>query len=221
MLPYLWEFRGRALFALACLVLSKTANVGVPLVLKGIVDSFERPAQQALVLPVALLAAYGVLKLGASLFNELRDLVFARVRFRAMRRLSTRVMEHLHALALRFHLERQTGALSRDLERGARSVSTILNYLVFSVLPILVAARTRVPELDAAYSEIVAEKRARSAVVVHRGIARGDLDAGADVELVVDCYVSPIFYRFLVTDAPLDDEYASAVVDMTLRAFGT
>jgi ABC-type transport system involved in Fe-S cluster assembly fused permease/ATPase subunit len=138
MLPYLWEFRGRALFALACLVLSKTANVGVPLVLKGIVDGFQHAGQQALVLPVALLAAYGVLKLGASLFNELRDVVFARVRFRAMRRLSTRVMEHLHALSLRFHLERQTGAVSRDLERGARSVSTILNYLVFSVLPILV-----------------------------------------------------------------------------------
>jgi len=138
MLPYLWEFRGRALFAIACLVLSKTANVGVPLVLKGIVDSFEGAGQQLLVLPVALLAGYGVLKLGASLFNELRDLVFARVRFRAMRRLSTRVMEHLHALSLRFHLERQTGAVSRDLERGARSVSTILNYLVFSVLPILV-----------------------------------------------------------------------------------
>jgi ATP-binding cassette subfamily B protein len=138
MLPYLWEFRGRALFAIACLVLSKTANVGVPLVLKGIVDSFEGTGQQLLVLPVALLAGYGVLKLGASLFNELRDLVFARVRFRAMRRLSTRVMEHLHALSLRFHLERQTGAVSRDLERGARSVSTILNYLVFSVLPILV-----------------------------------------------------------------------------------
>jgi ATP-binding cassette subfamily B protein len=138
MLPYLWEFRGRALFAIACLVLAKTANVGVPLVLKGIVDSFEGAGQQLLVLPVALLAGYGVLKLGASLFNELRDLVFARVRFRAMRRLSTRVMEHLHALSLRFHLERQTGAVSRDLDRGARSVSTILNYLVFSVLPILV-----------------------------------------------------------------------------------
>ena len=138
MLPYLWEFRGRALFALACLVLAKTANVGVPLVLKDIVDSFEKSPQQVLVLPVALLAAYGVLKLAATLFNELRDVVFARVRFRAMRRLSTRVMEHLHALSLRFHLERQTGAVSRDLERGARSVSTILNYLVFSVLPILV-----------------------------------------------------------------------------------
>jgi ATP-binding cassette subfamily B protein len=138
MLPFLWEFRGRALFALACLVLSKAANVGVPLVLKDIVDSFEQQPEKVLVLPVTLLVAYGVFKLGASLFNELRDVVFAKVRYRAMRRLSTRVLSHLHQLALRFHLERQTGGISRDLERGTRSVSTILNYMAFSILPVLV-----------------------------------------------------------------------------------
>jgi hypothetical protein len=88
------------------------------------------------------------------------------------------------------------------------------------VLPILVAARTRVAELDRAYAEIVAEKRARSAAVVRRGIERGDLRADVDPELVVDCYVSPIFYRFLITSAPLDDAFAAAVVDMTMRAFG-
>ncbi len=138
MLPYLWEFRGRAGLALACLVLAKVANVGVPLILKDIVDAFQDPAIQTLVLPVSLLLAYGLLKLSASLFNELRDVVFARVRYRAMRRLSTRVLEHLHRLSLRYHLERQSGAISRDLERGTRSVSTILNYVVFSVLPVLV-----------------------------------------------------------------------------------
>jgi ATP-binding cassette subfamily B protein len=138
MLPFLWEFRGRALLALACLVLAKLANVGIPILLKGIVDAFENPQTQALALPVSLLLAYGALKLGASLFNELRDVVFARVRYRAMRRLSTRVLEHLHRLSLRYHLERQSGAISRDLERGTRSVSTILNYMVFSVLPVLV-----------------------------------------------------------------------------------
>ena len=142
MLPFLWEFRGRALFALACLVLSKVANVGVPLVLKDIVEFFEQArddaALMAAVLPVSLLAAYGVLKLSASLFNELRDIVFAKVRYRAMRRLSTRVLEHLHRLSLRFHLDRKTGAVSRDLERGTRSVSQILNYLAFSILPIMV-----------------------------------------------------------------------------------
>jgi ABC-type transport system involved in Fe-S cluster assembly fused permease/ATPase subunit len=138
MLPFLWEFRGRALLALACLVLAKLANVGIPILLKEIVDAFESPRTQALVLPVSLLLAYGALKLSASLFNELRDVVFARVRYRAMRRLSTRVLEHLHRLSLRYHLERRSGAISRDLERGTRSVSTILNYMVFSVLPVLV-----------------------------------------------------------------------------------
>jgi len=137
MLPFLWEFRGRAVLALVCLVLAKMANVGVPLVLKDIVDAFEGQTQ-ALVLPVSLLLAYGVLKLSASLFNELRDVIFARVRFRAMRRLSTRVLEHLHRLSLRYHLGRQSGAISRDLERGTRSVATILNYLVFSVIPVVV-----------------------------------------------------------------------------------
>jgi ATP-binding cassette, subfamily B, heavy metal transporter len=142
MLPFLWEFRGRALFALGCLVLSKVANVGIPVVLKHIVEHFERakddPAMLAAVLPLSLLLAYGLLKLGASLFNELRDVVFAKVRYRAMRRLSTRVLEHLHRLSLRFHLDRKTGAVSRDLERGTRSVSQIMNYMAFSVLPILV-----------------------------------------------------------------------------------
>jgi len=138
MLPYLWEFRGRASLALGCLVLAKFANVGVPLVLKEIVDAFEGVETQMLVLPVSLLLAYGALKLSGSLFNELRDVIFARVRFRAMRRLSTRVLSHLHRLSLRYHLGRQSGAISRDLERGTRSVSTILNYLVFSVIPVLV-----------------------------------------------------------------------------------
>ncbi|MDJ0738121.1 MAG: ABC transporter ATP-binding protein/permease [Gammaproteobacteria bacterium] len=142
MLPFLWEFRGRALFALSCLVLAKVANVGVPIVLKDIVEYFERldggSAMLAAALPLSLLAAYGVLKLSASLFNELRDVVFAKVRYRAMRRLSTRVLEHLHRLSLRFHLDRKTGAVSRDLERGTRSVSQILNYMAFSILPIIV-----------------------------------------------------------------------------------
>ena len=138
MLPYLWEYRGRALFALACLVISKVANVGIPLVLKDIVDYLEKTDKAMMVLPVMLLLAYGLLRLGNSMFNELRDAVFAKVRYRAMRRLSTKVLTHLHDLSLRFHLERQTGGLSRDLERGARSVSSILNYMTFSILPMLV-----------------------------------------------------------------------------------
>jgi ATP-binding cassette subfamily B protein len=138
MLPFLWEYRGRALMALICLVLAKVANVGIPLVLKEIVDSLDQDEQTLLVLPLFLLLGYGALRLGSSLFNELRDAIFARVRYRAMRNLSNRVLSHLHELSLRFHLQRQTGAISRDLERGARSVSTIFNYLVFSIIPMLV-----------------------------------------------------------------------------------
>jgi len=134
-LPYLREYAGRASLALFCLVLAKASNVGIPLVLKDIVDGFNQSAQ-LLILPVSLLLAYGALKLSSSLFNELRDGIFARVRFRAMRRLSTKVLTHLHDLALRFHLERKTGALSRDLERGTRSVGTIMNFMVFSIIPI-------------------------------------------------------------------------------------
>ncbi len=138
MLPFLWEYRGRALFALGCLVLAKLANVGIPMLLKQIVDQLEQGEKTLLVLPLFLLLGYGVLRLSSSLFNELRDAVFARVRYRAMRRLSNRVLSHLHDLSLRFHLQRKTGAISRDLERGSRSVSSILNYMVFSILPMLV-----------------------------------------------------------------------------------
>ncbi|MEW7994403.1 MAG: ABC transporter transmembrane domain-containing protein, partial [Candidatus Thiodiazotropha endolucinida] len=138
MLPFLWEYRGRALLALGCLVLAKLANVGIPLVLKEIVDALDKGDETLLVLPLFLLLGYGALRLSSSLFNELRDAIFARVRYRAMRNLSNRVLAHLHELSLRFHLQRQTGAISRDLERGTRSVSTIFNYLVFSIIPMVV-----------------------------------------------------------------------------------
>ena len=138
MLPYLKEFTGRTLFALLCLILAKTANVGVPVVLKDIVDTFDSNQSAALILPVALLLAYGALRLSSSLFNELRDTVFARVRYRAMRRLATRVLTHLHQLSLRYHLDRKTGAISRDLERGTRSVGSIMNFMVFSIIPVAV-----------------------------------------------------------------------------------
>ncbi len=137
-LPYLMDYRGRALLALAFLVLSKIANVGIPVTLKAIVDYLEGQPTQLLILPLSLLLAYGALRLSSSLFNELRDTVFAKVRYRAMRRLSTRVLAHLHDLSLRFHLDRKTGAISRDLERGTRSVGTIMNFMVFSIIPVLV-----------------------------------------------------------------------------------
>lgn len=138
MLPFLIDFRGRVFFALACLVAAKVANVGIPLVLKMIVDSLESKPQQILILPLSLLFAYGALRLAGALFNELRDTVFARVRYHAIRQVSVRVLEHLHKLSLRYHLERKTGGIARDIERGTSSISTLLNYLVFSIVPIAI-----------------------------------------------------------------------------------
>jgi len=136
--PFLWDYRGRVLLALGFLILAKVANVGVPLVLKDIVDSLDAGEQGGLLLPVALLLMYGALRLTSSLFNELRDAVFARVRHGAMRSVSLKVLAHLHKLSLRYHLERKTGGLSRDIDRGTRSVSSLMNYMVFSILPTLV-----------------------------------------------------------------------------------
>ena len=136
--PFLWFYRGRVLLALACLVLAKVANVGIPLVLKDIVDNLDIKTDALIALPLTLLLLYGFLKLLSSLFNELRDAVFAQVRHGAMRSVSLKVLEHLHKLSLRFHLERKTGGLSRDIDRGTRSVSSLMNYMVFSILPILV-----------------------------------------------------------------------------------
>jgi ATP-binding cassette subfamily B protein len=136
--PFLWAYRGRVLLALGFLVLAKIANVGVPLVLKDIVDALDVNEHTELLLPLSFLLVYGLLRLASSLFNELRDAVFARVRHGAMRSVSLKVLEHLHQLSLRFHLERKTGGLSRDIDRGTRSVSSLMNYMVFSILPTLV-----------------------------------------------------------------------------------
>ena len=137
-MPFLWEYRGRALLALLFLILAKLSLIGVPLVLKEIIELFEQGDRHLLALPVGLIVGYGLLRLSSALFNELRDSVFARVRYHAMRRLSTEVLHHLHGLSLRYHMERQTGAISRDLDRGARSASTILNYMVFNIIPTVV-----------------------------------------------------------------------------------
>ena len=135
LVPYLWEYRGRVALALACLVTAKLANVGVPLVLKEVVDGLDA-AQAVLALPFALLAAYGVLRFSATLFAELRDLVFVRVTQRAVRRVALTVFRHIHSLSLRFHLERQTGGVSRDIERGANGISSLLSYMLFSIIPV-------------------------------------------------------------------------------------
>jgi ATP-binding cassette subfamily B protein len=116
-------------------MVAKMATVGVPLVLKRIVDALDSSQVQVMVLPMTLLLAYGALRMLTTAFNELRDMLFARVRFSAMHTLSARVLQHLHQLSLRYHLERRTGGITRDLERGARSISRILNSLVFNILP--------------------------------------------------------------------------------------
>ncbi len=141
LLPYLWEYRIRVLFALVCLVAAKTANVGVPVLLKSIVDALmpgAGSAQMALVVPLGLVLAYGALRLSNTVFTELRELVFAKVTERAVRRVALQVFQHLHALSLRFHLERQTGGLTRDIERGTRAISSLVSYTLYSILPTLV-----------------------------------------------------------------------------------
>ena len=138
LLPYLAEFRGRLFLALGLMGLAKLANVMVPLALKYIVDHFEGAGPDVmLTVPLALLAAYGLLRFSSTFFGELRDAVFVRVAERAMRRAALAVFQHLHRLELGFHLSRETGGLSRDIERGTRGISFLLRFMVFNILPTL------------------------------------------------------------------------------------
>ncbi|WP_349280268.1 ABC transporter ATP-binding protein/permease [Polaromonas hydrogenivorans] len=139
--PYLWEYKWRAMAALAFMVGAKLANVGVPLLLKNLVDTMSfKPGdvKAVLVVPVALLLAYGLLRLSTTLFTELRELVFAKATEGAARRISLEVFRHLHALSLRFHLERQTGGMTRDIERGTRGVHSLISYSLYSIIPTLI-----------------------------------------------------------------------------------
>ena len=141
LVPYVWAWKGRVLVALACLVAAKLANVGVPLVLKQLVDALAlKPGdlRSVLVVPVAILVGYGLLRVSITLFTELREFLFYPVAARIARRVSLEAFEHLLALSLRFHLERQTGGVSRDIERGSRSIQSLLNYTIYNILPTLV-----------------------------------------------------------------------------------
>ena len=141
LLPYIWQWRWRVLLALSFLVGAKLANIGVPLVLKQLVDALGlKPGdpRTALVVPVALLLAYGALRLSITAFTELREFLFYPVAARIARRVSLEAFEHLLGLSLRFHLERQTGGVSRDIDRGARSIQSLLNYLIYNIVPTLV-----------------------------------------------------------------------------------
>ncbi len=150
LLPYLWDYKWRVLLALACLVAAKVANVSVPVALKHIVDylapaigpaaatSGQLTSTVLLTVPVALLFAYGALRLSTTLFTELREIVFATATQGSARRIALQTFEHLHALSLRFHLERQTGGMTRDIERGVRGIESLISYSLYSIVPTLV-----------------------------------------------------------------------------------
>ncbi len=135
--PYLWAYRLRVAAALSCLIAAKLATVGVPIIFKQMIDGLSTE-QQVLALPALLLALYGLLRFSSALFTELREILFARVTQRAIRQVALEVFGHLHALSLRFHLQRQTGGISRDIERGTRSISSLISYTLYSILPTLV-----------------------------------------------------------------------------------
>jgi len=135
--PYLLQYKWRVILALSCLIAAKLTNVAVPIVFKSMIDTLTS-SQLAITLPILLLTLYGALRFSTSLFTELREIIFARVTQRAVRRISLEVFRHLHALSLRFHLERQTGGVSRDIERGSRSIASLINYTLYSILPTLV-----------------------------------------------------------------------------------
>jgi len=139
--PYLWAYKWRVILALSFMVGAKLANVGVPLLLKTLVDRLApqpNTAQAMLVVPAGLLLGYGLLRLSTSLFTELRELVFAKATEGASRSISLKVFAHLHALSLRFHLERQTGGMTRDIERGTRAVNSLISYSLYSIIPTLI-----------------------------------------------------------------------------------
>src|SRR5436309_7668350 len=141
LLPYLWNYRWRVVLALSFMFGAKLANVGVPLLLKTLVDDLTlKPGdpRAMLVVPLGLLLAYGGLRLSTSVFTELRELIFAKATEGAARSISLQTFRHLHALSLRFHLERQTGGMTRDIERGTRGVHSLISYSLYSILPTLV-----------------------------------------------------------------------------------
>ena len=156
LLPYLWQWKWRVVLALSCLLAAKLTSVAVPLVFKDIIDAFTLPGtklQQAILLvPLGLLAAYGALRFSTVLFTELREIFFARVTQRAVRTITLQVFEHLHSLSLRFHLDRQTGGLTRDIERGTRAIGSLISYTLYSILPTLVEIALVIGILAARYA---------------------------------------------------------------------
>ncbi len=138
LLPWLWAYKTRMLTAFGCLILAKLASVWVPIVFKDMIDALTPGENVTLVLPVALLLLYGVMRLASTGFTELREVLFVRVTQQAIRRIALSVFGHLHNLSLRFHLERQTGGVSRDIDRGTRAISNLISYTLYSILPTII-----------------------------------------------------------------------------------
>jgi len=139
-LPYLFEFKNRIAFAMLCLILTKVASVYLPFILKDIVDTLDANVPdnlQVAIVPLGLVAAYGMVRLAIVVFAEIRDTLFGRVTERAIRRIGLKVFRHLHALDLDFHLSRQTGGLSRDIDRGTTGISFLMRFMVFNIVPTL------------------------------------------------------------------------------------
>lgn len=158
LLPWLWEYRFRSGIALLLLVAAKVATVTVPLILREVVDGLDPQVTTTIVLPLALLIGYGALRFASAMFRELQSTVFAWVRQGIMRRMSRRVVSHLHSLSLRFHLARKTGAVARDIGRGTNSVSTLLNYLLFNIVPTFIevglVAAILITQYDARFASV-------------------------------------------------------------------
>jgi ATP-binding cassette subfamily B protein len=135
--PYLWQYKARVVIAMVCLVLAKVANVSIPLILKNVVDHLAARPDAVLMVPVALIIAYGALRLASTALGELRDAVFAKVAQSAIRRVALETFNHLHKLSMRFHINRQTGGVTRDISRGTRGIGSLLSFLLFNILPTL------------------------------------------------------------------------------------
>ena len=165
--PFIWAYKWRVIFALGSLILAKGANVTVPIIFKNIIDDLSVTREQAFILvPAALLLAYGALRFSTSLLTELREVIFARVTQQSVREISLRVFRRLHALSLRFHLERQTGGLTRDIERGTRSIGSLISYTLYSILPTLIEISMVIGILLARYDAVFA-LIALSALVIY------------------------------------------------------
>ena len=154
LLPWLWAYKARMLTAFGCLILAKLASVWVPIIFKNMIDALTPTQNVALVLPVARLLLYGFMRLASTGFSELREILFVRVTQQAIRRIALSVFTHLHQLSLRFHLERQTGGVSRDIDRGTRAISNLISYTLYSILPTLIELLMVMAVLAVEYDQV-------------------------------------------------------------------